>query len=1295
MASDFTRGIKVYLDGSGFGKGIKEVQESTAKYREELQKLEAAGKSESKESDKLRRQIEKNLKTEEKYQKGLEETKRVLENLSGASYKELIMARNRVKEQLKTMTRGTKEYNDLLRVLQRTEVEVTAASNAMNASAMTGQGVFTRLASFLHKYLVILTGVGAGLAGAIAAGRKAVSAYAEMDDVMANVMKYTGMTKDEVVDLNESLKAMDTRTAREALNGLAADAGRLGIKGKKDILEFVDAADKINVALGEDLGDDAVKNIGKLAQMFGEDDRLGLRGAMLATGSAVNELAQNSSAAEQYIVEFTARVAGMSNQAGIAQSAIMGYASALDQNMQQVEMSATAFQSLVTAMVKAPEKFAAIAGKPVQEFADLIRNDANEAVLQLLESLRARGGFSELAPIFDEMHLSGQRAIGVLSTLATKVDDVRAAQALANQAYEDGTSVINEFNVQNNTVQASMDKAKKRLQDIRIELGEQIRPLMSKIVTTGSLTVKGLAKLVTFTIKYRATIVATTIALAAYYAWVNRAVVADKLKVFWTDTLTASFKKLWATIKANPIGAVLTALTIGITLLKNWSDNVKKARQEQEALNNAKQKAVNDAKAEAQHMRALLDIAKDEAVTKEQRMSAINQIKDASGGYLDFLVAEKVKTEELTEAVNDYLSLVENARMAESLQQRLDEVGETLDALADKYKNPGFWGKAQDFFDTGGKGVSTARTYRYTTKRDPLVEEQKQINEQLTQLITERTAILARLEGRKGKSGSKPSVTEDGGGSGTADAKSAADLVKEKYDAMLEAAEEGHDAITDNLKAELARRNITQAQYDVASSAENQRYYAERLTIDKDYYKELEQTTYDKEEKRASDLKAVHKATLKDERALQEARLKDLDAYYKSLDAMQKMAAKDEQDPIRKLQLEKDAELAVLDGYYKASLDYARAHGMDETAIEEAYQQALTAIDEKYAEKRTDNAEKEEDKKRQARQKFGMQTIRQQYEEDLALLEQYHNQGLLSDKEYYRAKLMLGAQYWTDMANMYADYFADTVTALQDAEIAVSEAKYDILVSQAQAAGQDTAAIETEKANATLEIQKKYADANFAAKASQIIADTAVAIMKAYADLGLEAGSVAAAMLAVTGAAQLSTANAERKKVKQLSLQSSSPASGGTAERVVQHAAGRYDVIGEEDGRRYSVPYIGAAPTGIVRSPALISETGAELIVNADDLRRLRRHINYPLVVDAINDARRGVVPQYASGNYPLPSSTPANIKDETVATLQRIAALIEKLPTNLRCHIVLSDIDRARDLEQRSRRPFRRGDTN
>ena len=166
--------------------------------------------------------------------------------------------------------------------------------------------------------------------------------------------------------------------------------------------------------------------------------------------------------------------------------------------MQKDEMAATALSQIITKMTTDSEIFARIAGKNVEEFSNLVKTDMNAALMQFFEAMNKKGGFTELAPLFEQMGLDGTRAVGVLSTLANKIDDVRKHQTLATEAYEKGTSVLDEFNVQNETYQAKLDKNRKRFTDLRIELGEKLLPVTSVAISTTSMMVKVLSVLASF-----------------------------------------------------------------------------------------------------------------------------------------------------------------------------------------------------------------------------------------------------------------------------------------------------------------------------------------------------------------------------------------------------------------------------------------------------------------------------------------------------------------------------------------------------------------------------------------------------------------------------------------------------------------------------------------------------------------------------------------------------------------------------------------------------------------------------
>lgn len=333
---------------------------------------------------------------------------------------------------------------------------------------------------------------------------------ARMDDAYADVMKTTGLTHDEVLRLNEAFKQMDTRTAREELNKLASEAGKLGITGVDAVASFTQAADKIRVALGEDLGEDATTVIGKMADVYTRStkelsdagDDLGEK--MLRIGSAINSLGAASSAAEPHMVDFLARLGGMASQAGLSAQQVLGYASALDQSGVSVEKSATAFQNFMSKMMQKPGEFAAIARQGVTEFRQLMETDMDAAIKAVLAGLNEEGGMAKLVPIFKDLQLSGSGVTQMLTTLKGSLDKVNEAQAIANSQMSSGASIEEEFAVKNNTMQARLDKAKDTFHDTAEALGNALYPAMIGVTNAGSGLMSAASGLIGFLREYPA-----------------------------------------------------------------------------------------------------------------------------------------------------------------------------------------------------------------------------------------------------------------------------------------------------------------------------------------------------------------------------------------------------------------------------------------------------------------------------------------------------------------------------------------------------------------------------------------------------------------------------------------------------------------------------------------------------------------------------------------------------------------------------------------------------------------------
>ena len=610
---------------------------------------------------------------------------------------------------VKKMTIGTEEYNKTVKSVAELNSILAEHKKAVRGVAEESETLGDKLggmADFFNKwYYSLQTGIDA-LGGITTTIRQCVNDYADMEEAMADVQKYTGQTSAQVHDMNEDFKQMDTRTSREQLNALAGAAGRLGITNKEMIEEFVDGADKINVALGDDLGEGAVDNIGKLAHMFGEDDKKGLRGAMLATGSAVNDLAQSSSANAGYIVDFTADLSGVAIQAGMTQSQIMGLASALDQNMQEEATASTVFSQLITKMFQEPARFAALAGEDVKQFTTLLKTNANEALMKFLSAMQATGGFDKMAPLFSEMKLEGTRAVGVLSSVASHLDQVREAQTVAFNAYNEGSSVLDEFNVQNNTVQAGIDKAKKQFLDLSIELGEKLLPLVKQGISTGSLAVKSLSAITNFVISHRRALITLTATVAAYVAgvklsvlWNKRAVATEKMLVIWhaiqdkwlmtimlrhavlngaMSKTVALQKMLNIVIGANPLGAFLAVITAVTTALVLYRQKLDDAAIAQNKINDIKKEAAAKSAEEETHIRTLIDAAKDETLSMDERRKAVNKLNQIIPNYNAQLDTTTGKYKASKKALDGYLQSLQRKYELEGAKDELKRIGREI-----------------------------------------------------------------------------------------------------------------------------------------------------------------------------------------------------------------------------------------------------------------------------------------------------------------------------------------------------------------------------------------------------------------------------------------------------------------------------------------------------------------------------------------------------------------------------------------------------------------------------------------
>ena len=619
--------------------------------------------------------------------------------------------------------RGSEKWNAYQRAVGEAKAElarINEEQRALGRSTAESASAFGKAWGGVSQ---VFLGVKSAIQSIMGSLNEYTQAFASMDEHMASVRKYTGMTTEEVGDLNAAFQNMDTRTSREALNDLAADAGRLGIQSKQAVLDFVQAADLINIALGEDLGEDAVKNIGKLADVFGDTQRMGLKQAMLSTASTINELAQSSSASEPYLMEFASRLGGVGASAGMTQAQLLGIASVMDQNKVNVEKGATAMQNILNALFADTAKMAKGAGLDVQQFSALLKKDANEALLTFLEALNSKGGMEGIAPVLKELGMSGAGVTQTLTTLAARTDQLRSTQEQAAAAFAAGNSVVKEAAVANDTAAAKLEKAQNRLNDLRVQLGGAVLPVvvscmdvMTKAGTVLQLLVQHIARnattwaaltaavlLYTAAVKasqiqtalHTAATKALTVAVAAKNAVVKVATsLALSLRIaYYAATgqavaLRAAQIALNRTMKANPymivaslLLAIGTAIATLISKTRELSAAEKERRRTLQEIGEAERAANSQIAEQKGRVELLSAIIRDNNRTLGERRKALAELRNIVPGYLGELTKEGKLINDNKSAIDNYIKSLRNMALQKAIQDKYTQaVKDEMDA---------------------------------------------------------------------------------------------------------------------------------------------------------------------------------------------------------------------------------------------------------------------------------------------------------------------------------------------------------------------------------------------------------------------------------------------------------------------------------------------------------------------------------------------------------------------------------------------------------------------------------------
>ena len=1145
--------VNLIVNGQQAAETLANLKRHALELSEQIAKAAAAGDKLT--LQKLRKELRDTNRQIKEMESSTMQVDNVLRRLDKATPKELQKTLQTLNKQLDYMERGSDAWTAQAKKIRLVKEEIAR----VNGELAKSQTFLERFNNKWQEWQAVAVGGVAALTGAVMAGKKAVQMYAEMEQEMANVRKYTGMTAEQVEQMNEKFKKIDTRSPREELNRLAQEAGRLGKTSEEDVLGFVKAADQINVALDE-LGDGATLQLSKLTSIFGDEERLGTERSLLAVGSVINELSQNCTAGASYLAQFGQRLAGVGAQAGMTVPQVMAFGAVLDSQGQKVEMSATALSKLIMNLFKNTEKIANATGMDLEKFNAALKSSTNEGLLMLLNRLNELGDMSVLAPVFADMGENGARASAVISALAGNVDMLIWEQQEAQKAFEEATSVTKEFDVQNNTVQAGLEKARKGFQEMAISLGQELLPVMRHFISSTSATMRVMLNLIKFIKEHKTAILSLAAAVATYTVAVNLALIKEKAHAAFIAIKTAALhvhkvavlasavaynrltgnvvranaamKLLNATMLMNPWALAAAAIVgAGVALaryLKTHKEEVEELTMQervQKRLAEVEKKATERYQEECIEIQTLNQVVHNNALSLDTRRKALEKLKEIVPDYHAALTEEGKLINDNTDAIDTYLATLEKKIKMQAFEEELTE------ALKKKVE-------AQRKLIEAAQNVEAAHAPDMSGEHNPYAQQmqeqaihlaessqsiwQAQLD-QAEESIRQITAMMGKmnvnpLEG-KGKGKGKP----DGDGGGGDDDKKkgktnkfqAEDDWREREQALIRIAyakgEKDYEAYN-------KRMLEIDVEYNQKKLAHKDLVGNEEVTIQAAYYEALKKQktnaiegTVQQEEVAYKEVMAVLQQRYMDgemsarqyQNAIEQAELEHL----------RKVAGLYEENSKERLKAEKH--------YHDTSLKYQQKHLQEARQAQEKMKQAYftkgfrVTDDESYQRdmhnlelvykqmlKAAGDSKRDRLKVERAFQEAKYQLARKYNKREAKELKRSFR-GAIDDSiawlESDAGKAM--TESFSTIVNQMGAIFSglsDIIQAELDIQTAQIEAKYDREISYAEGNKSQEVALEQQK---EAEIAKAKQEANrkmFAMQVMQAVAQTAMSAISAY-----------------------------------------------------------------------------------------------------------------------------------------------------------------------------------------------------
>lgn len=1279
--NDLNRSIKIYIDGTEASAGVKKIEDAISQLENKISSLDKSEADYANKSKTLQKELENKYKTLNTYKQKVAETDRVLKNLSGATYDELLAVSQKVRKELRAAVPNTEQYNAALEQNRRVTEAVARAQNNMRVEVGCQASPVGKAVEMFNKYAAVVTTVIAAVTGLTLKLNQLREKRNEREDAKADVEALTGLSKDSIDWLEQ-----------EAIN-LSTKITESGIRIRQSATEILDAYKLVGSAKPELLSDkEALAAVTEQTLILASASGMTLKDAVDAVTLSLNQYGDGADQAARY-----SNVMAAGSKYGAA--AVESVTTAITKSGVAASSADIPIEQLVGTIETLAEKGIKdeIAGTGLKKFFLTLQTGADETNPKIvgletaLDNLQKKQlSAAQIKKMF------GEEGYNVASVLINETDKVKYYTEAVT-----GTSVaMEQAATKSDTAAAKLAQAKNKMNEMGMELMEKLNPSIVSVVNGTVNWTRKIIDLIGFLGKHSGIVITLTTAITTYYLAVKLtefyetklknakllSIATDKIAEIWskirlsstlalsaakfaltgnTQMATAAMQRFNASMKGNILGLVISLLATAAVAIYQFTKRSKEATEAQEQFQAELLK-------EQRSLNNLFDALRRAGEGTENRRRLIKAVNETYGQYLPHLLTEKSSLDEINDAykrINGSLQTqialkVKNAATDEIVTSAVETQATALESIRSRLVSSLGNGQLVNMviddlkqttseFQKAGMKWEKAWGQAYHTISVKYFNKQSLSNE-MGEYMVDYIKSVYDMEKKIAQTEAKfrpfidrinnnilPDTVITGNKPG-GDHKPAGD------------GKESQEKMKKQLEEEKKLYNLKQAMLKEMYLEGND----ETLQTEKQFLEEMECLQMEYLERSLKVAGANSKEGIEFQNQINDLKLKTQKDRTQELINKEKEEYEKQQQDLKALYASgKDENLNSEAAYNEAMEQLALMH-LDRML-------SITGL----------NAEQRKQVEKQLLD-FKIKCMK----DDQAANAKSLNDKLQKEKQDYEKRLRMYQQYGEEFGNALGNIISGQENAMQGFADTMIDIVFDVL---------------------TQIINAKLMELGIIGVAASAEATAREIGSKGF--WGIASGALLAGLIMAGVSAAKSTLKGLIGKRKDSG--SSPAASTPQAEyQVRQRAAGKYDVIGADDGRTYhDVPYIGAAPTGIVNRTSLISENGSELIINSEDLARLQKHINYPVVLQAINDARTGKVPQHAEGNYlsisrptennNSPETQKNDLENKLEKVMDKMELVLDKLGKPSKNYVLLSDINKAEEIKYKSEKPFIRGD--